>query len=108
MENLWAAYERGDAVAHHAILSGDSRAVHPDGTLHPRKPTGQEIAAAPINQYSLTHLQAVPIATMQRSSLIVEVAVSSGGSPVTVKFAIGEVWAKQAANGSAATIRRRS
>jgi hypothetical protein len=64
--------------------------------LHPRRPTGQEIAAAPINQYSLTHLQAVPIATMQRSSLIAEVAVSSGGSPVTVKFAVGEVWAKQA------------
>jgi len=94
MENLWAAYKRGDAVAHHAILSDDYRAVHPDGTLHPPRPTGQEIAAAPINQYSLTHLQAVPIATMQRSSLIAEVAVSSGGSPVTVKFAVGEVWAK--------------
>jgi hypothetical protein len=33
---------------------------------------------------------------MQRSSLLAEVAVSSGGSPVTVKFAVGEVWAKQA------------
>jgi hypothetical protein len=61
IENLWAAYKRGDAVAHNAILSDGYRAVRPDGTLHPRKPTAQEIAAALIDQYSLTQLQAVPI-----------------------------------------------
>jgi hypothetical protein len=61
IENLWAAYERGDAVAHNAILSDDYRAIRPDGTLHPRKPTAQEIAPALIDQYSLTQLQAVPI-----------------------------------------------
>jgi hypothetical protein len=67
------------------------------GALHPRKPTAQEIAAALIDQYSLTQLQAVPIGhDGALATCITEVVVSSGGSPVTIKFAVGEVWAKQA------------
>jgi hypothetical protein len=50
-----------DAVTHNAILSDDYRALRPDRTSHRRKPTAQEIAAAPSDQYSLTHWQAVPI-----------------------------------------------
>ena len=84
-------------MAHNAILSDDYRAVHHDRTLHPRKATAQEIAAAPIDQCLLTHLQAVAIAhDGALVTYIAEVVVSSGGSPVTVKFAVGEVWARQA------------
>jgi hypothetical protein len=75
----------------------DYRAVHPEGTLHPRKPAAQEIAAAPIDRYSLTQLPAVPIG--HDGALVTHVAegmVSSGGSAVTVKFAVGEVWSRQA------------
>jgi hypothetical protein len=97
IENLRAAYERGDAVAPNAILSDDDRAVRPDGILHPCKPTTREIAAALIDQYSLTQLQAVPIGhDGALATCITELVVSSGGWPVTIKFDAGEVWAKQA------------
>jgi ketosteroid isomerase-like protein len=65
--------------------------------LHPRKPTAQEVAAAPIDRYSLTQLQAVPIGhDGALATYIAVVVIGSGGSPVTVKFAVGEVWVKQA------------
>jgi len=97
IETLWAAYKRRDVIAHNAILSDDHRAVHPDGTLHPRKPTAQEIAAASIDRYSLTQLQAAPIGhDGALVTYVAEVVVSSGGSPVTVKFAVGEVCSRPA------------
>jgi len=78
-------------LATNVILSDAYRSVHLDGTLPPPKPTAQEIAAGPIDQYSLAHLQAVPIGhDGALATYIAEVVVCSGRSPVTVKFAFGE------------------
>jgi hypothetical protein len=60
----------------------------PPARVPPRKPTAED-CRAPIDRYSLTQLQAVPIGHDLRGG--------GGGRwriPVTVKFAVGEVWAK--------------
>jgi hypothetical protein len=96
IEPLRAEYKRGGAIARNAIFSDDYGTVHPGGTLHPRKPTAQEIAAAPIDQYSRTHLQAVPSATMERSSLTSPKWWSAAADRLSPSNSPSEVWARQA------------
>lgn len=62
LRRLWDAYTGFDAATHDDILAEDYRAVHPDGTVHLGKPTTEDIAAAPIEDYGLSELQAWPIA----------------------------------------------
>lgn len=95
LRRLWDAYTSFDAATHHDILAEDYRAVHPDGTVHLGKPTTEDIAAAPIEDYRLSELQAWPIGDEAAlATYTAEVEVRSHGSAARFKFAVGEVWAK--------------
>lgn len=96
LREVWDAYQRLDAPAHNAILTDDYTAVHPDGSVHPRPPTAQEIAAAPIGDYSLTEVRAVPLGPDSALvNYLADVDVPSNGSPMRVKFVVGEIWLKR-------------
>ncbi len=93
---LWDAYKNKDAAAHHQFLTDDYTAVHPDGTLHSGKPTAQQIAAAPIAGYKLSHLRVAPIgADAALVTYIAEVEIPGGNPPARAQFAVSEVWVKQ-------------
>jgi hypothetical protein len=95
LRELWDAHLRLGEAAHSAILATEYRAVHPDGNVHIGKPSAEEIAAAPIEDYWLRELQTwlageeAAIATYTA-----EVEVRSGESPRRFKFEVGEVWSK--------------
>ncbi len=92
---LWDAYKNKDAAAHNAFLTDDYTAVHPDGTLHSGKPTAQEIAAAPIAGYKLSHLCVAPIEVDAAIvTYIAEVEIPGNTPPAHAQFAVGEVWVK--------------
>jgi hypothetical protein len=92
---IWDAYLRIDAAAHGAILMEEYRAVHPDGTVHVGKPSAEEIAARPIEDYWLTELQAWPAGDEAAiATYTAEVEVRSGRSAKRFKFEVGEVWLK--------------
>ena len=96
LEKIWDAYTAFDAETHNALLAEDYRAVHPDGSVHPGKPTADEIKAAPIEDYWLRELQAWPIGEEAAlATYVAEVEVRSHGSAARFKFAVGEVWAKR-------------
>ncbi|MGB7845051.1 MAG: nuclear transport factor 2 family protein [Candidatus Acidiferrum sp.] len=97
LRELWDAYLRIDAPAHSAILTEEYRAVHPDGTVHMGKPSAEEIAAAPIEDYWLKDLQAWPAGEEAAiATYTAEVEVRSGLSAKRFKFEVGEVWLKSA------------
>jgi uncharacterized protein DUF4440 len=92
---LWDAYLQNDAAAHNATLTEEYRAVHADGTVHLGKPSAEEIAAAPIEDYWLTGLQAWPTGDEAAiATYTAEVEVRSGLSAKRFKFEVGEVWLK--------------
>jgi Domain of unknown function (DUF4440) len=95
LRELWDAYVRIDAAAHSRILMEEYRAVHPNGTVHIGKPSAQEIAAAPIEDYWLRELQAWPAGEEAAiATYTAEVEVRSGLSAKRFKFEVGEVWLK--------------
>jgi hypothetical protein len=95
LRDLWDAYVRIDEAAHSAILMEEYRAVHPDGSVHLGKPSAKEIAAAPIEDYWLTELQAWPAGDEAAiAAYTAEVEVRSGLSAKRLKFEVGEVWLK--------------
>jgi len=99
IENLWAAYKRGKCGCPQRYPQRRLARVRPDGSLHPRKPTTQEIAsAAPIDRYSLPQLQ-LPIG--HDEALAPHIAEG-------VVRSLGECGRNRWANRKAATIRRRS
>lgn len=96
LQELWDAYVCSDMASHSAILANDYRAVHPDGSVHVGKPSAQDLAAAPIEDYWLKELQAWPIG--EEAALVTyaaEVEVRNQLSAARHKFAVGEVWAKR-------------
>ena len=105
---LWDAYLRIDGAAHRRVLAKEYRAVHPDGTVHIGKPSAKEIAAAPIEDYSLRELQVWP--TGEEAATIAtytaEVEARSGLSANRFKFEVGEVWLREGGPWSAATARQ--
>lgn len=91
---LWDAYVTFDVPVHNEILADDFHAVHPNGTVHFGKPTAEEMAATPIEDYWLTEMQAWPLG--EEAALvtcIAEVEVREHLSAARHKFAVGEVWA---------------
>jgi ketosteroid isomerase-like protein len=94
IHRIWDAYRKGDAAAHSALLADDYTAVHPDGSVHLRKPTAQEIRSAPIGAYILSDLRVVP--TGSDAALANYLAtVEIPDAPKLGKFVVGEVWVKQ-------------
>ena len=61
VEEVWNAYLAVDQEAHSAVLADDYRAVHPDGSVHVGKPSAQEIAAAPIEDYGSGSSEVWPV-----------------------------------------------
>ncbi len=93
---LWDAWKNKDAATHNAILADDYTGVYPDGTLHSGKPTAQQITAAPIAAYKLSHLRVAPVgADAALVTYIAEVEIPGGSPPAHAQFAVGEVWVKQ-------------
>jgi len=89
----WDAWKNNDAAALSTVLADDYSAVHPDGTVHAGKPTGQEIAAAPITSYDLARLRVASVGPdAALVTCIAEVEIPSGEH---VHVAVGEVWVKQ-------------
>lgn len=94
---IWEHYKNQEAEAHNALLADDYQAVFPDGTLHNRKPTPQEIAQAPLTAYSLVEVKAVPLGPdAALVTYTAEVDGPSGGKIIHVTYQVGEVWVRRA------------
>jgi hypothetical protein len=90
----WAAFKKGDAVAFSAITTEDYRAVTANGALHFYRPTAQEMAAVPINQYIVSQFQALPIGhDGALATYVAQVLFQNSDTPL--KIAFGEVWVKE-------------
>lgn len=95
LQKIWDAYLVADETAHSEALAEDYRAVHPDGTVHVRKPSAVEMAAAPIEDYWLRVLQAWPVGEEGAiATYTAEVEVRVGLSAQRFRFEVGEVWMK--------------
>ena len=95
IEKLWDAYLALDAPAHAQFLADDYRAIHPDGSTRVGKPTADEIAAKPIEDYWLREVQAWPVgAEGAIATYTAEVEVRNGLHAERNQFAVGEVWMK--------------
>jgi hypothetical protein len=95
LQKIWDAYLVADEETHSAFLADDYRAVHPDGTIHIGRPSAEEMAAEPIEDYWLRDLQAWPVGNEGAIvSYTAEVEVRSGLSAQRLQFAVGEVWMK--------------
>jgi hypothetical protein len=96
IRDQWDAYIRVDESAHSAILAQDFRAVDPYGTVHIGRPSAKQIAAAPIEDYWLTDLQALALGEKAAlNTYTAEVQVRTGESSQRFKFEVGEVWLRQ-------------
>ncbi|HYX71040.1 MAG TPA: nuclear transport factor 2 family protein [Terriglobales bacterium] len=94
---IWEHYKNQEAEAHNAILADDYQAVFPDGTLHNRKPTPQEIAQAPLTAYKLVQVKAVPLGPdAALVTYTAEVDGPSSGKIIHVAYQVGEVWVRRA------------
>jgi len=96
IQQIWDAYRKGDATAHNAHLTDDYTAVHPDGSVHSRKPTAQEIQAAPIGEYILSDIRVVPTGPETALANYLATVEVPGENAKLVKFYVGELWVKQA------------
>ena len=94
---IWEHYKNHEAEAHNALLADDYQAVFPDGTLHNRKPTPQEMAQAPLTAYSLVQVKAAPLGPdAALVTYTAEVDGPSGGKIIHVAYQVGEVWVRRA------------
>jgi len=93
IDRIWETYLAKDQAAHSALLADDYRAIHPDGSVHEGKPTAEEIAAVPIEDYWLREVQAWPVGTEAAiATYNVEVEVRRGLQAERHRMAVGEVW----------------
>jgi hypothetical protein len=97
IQKIWDAYLVADEATHSQFLADDYRAVHPDGTVHLGKPSTEEMAAAPIEDYWLRGLEAWPVG--QEGAIVTynaQVEVRQDLSAQRFQFTVGEVWMKHA------------
>ena len=93
VEKIWQAYLQIDRETHSELLAEDYRAVHPDGTVRMGKPSAEEMAAAPMEDYWLREMEAWPVG--EEGAIVTytaEVEVRSGLSARRMRFRVGEVW----------------
>jgi ketosteroid isomerase-like protein len=96
IQRIWHAYQVGDATAHNALLADDYAAVFPDGSLHPRRPTEEEIRASPMERFSLRNVQVVPVTSdTAMAHYVAEVEGPLSGKQVRLKWQVGELWVKR-------------
>ena len=94
---IWEHYKNQEAEAHNALLADDYQAVFPDGSLHNRKPTPQEIAQAPLTVFRLERVKAVPLGPAAALvTYTAEVDGPSGSKIIHVTYQVGEVWVRRA------------
>lgn len=95
LQKVWDAYLAADEKAHSELLAEDYRAVHPDGTVRVGKPSAEEMAAEPIEDYWLRDLETWPVGEEGAiATYTAEVEVRNGLSARRFQFAVGEVWMK--------------
>jgi hypothetical protein len=94
LRKVWNAWVRRDEAAHDELLAEDYRAVYPDGTVHAGRPSAEEMAAQPVEDYWLTELQAWPVG--EEAAIVSYVAeVQVPGNTARFHFLVGEVWVKR-------------
>jgi ketosteroid isomerase-like protein len=96
IRRIWQAYKDGDIEAHNALLAEDYTAIFPDGSLHLRRPTLEEIRANPLSSYALSELRVT--AVMPETALASYLADVEGplhGKWVHIRWRVGEVWVKR-------------
>ncbi len=87
------AFKKGDAATYNTYLTEDYRSITAIGTLHFYRPTSQEFASFPIDQFIVSQLQAVPIG--QEGALVTYILQLIPLNTSALKLAVGEVWVKQ-------------
>src|SRR5215831_7729439 len=96
IQRIWQHYQKGNASAHNELLADDYTAVFPDGSLHLRRPTREEILASPMTGFSLTKLQVAQLTgEAALANYVADVDGPSGGSLVHLRWQVGEIWVKR-------------
>jgi hypothetical protein len=92
LQELWDAYRSGDAERHNAILADDYESIHPDGSIHRRRPTAGEIAAAPLADYLLDGLEVWPVAPGCLLARYAAHVTAPGETSARHHWVVAEVW----------------
>jgi ketosteroid isomerase-like protein len=96
IDRIWQSYRRGDIDAHNALLADDYTAIFPDGSLHLRKPTLEEIRASPMATFALSEVRVVQVtADTALASYIADVEGPLEGKTVHIRWRVGEFWVKR-------------
>jgi hypothetical protein len=96
IRRIWQAYKDGDIDAHNALLAEDYTAIFPDGSLHLRRPTLEEIRSTPLSSYALSELRITPLtAETALASYLADVEGALHGKWVHLRWRVGEVWVRR-------------
>ena len=96
MHRIWEAYRKGDLDAHNALLAEDYTAIFPDGSLHLRKPTLEEIRKSPMSSFALSDVHVVQVTPdTALASYIADVEGPIQGKTVHIRWRVGELWVKR-------------
>jgi ketosteroid isomerase-like protein len=96
IHRIWQAYKDGDVDAHNALLADDYTAIFPDGSLHLRRPTLEEIRSNPLSSYALNDVRVVPVTPdVALASYVADVEGPLRGKWTHIRWRAGEVWVKR-------------
>lgn len=93
IRRIWQAYKNGDIDAHNGLLAEDYTAIFPDGSLHLRRPTLEEIRANPMSSYALSEVQVAPVTPdAALATYLADVEGPLHGKWTHIRWRVGEVW----------------
>jgi len=96
IRRIWQAYKNGDIEAHNGHLAEDYAAIFPDGSLHLRPPTLEEIRSNPMSSYALSELRVTPVTPdTALASYLADVEGPLHGNWTHIRWRVGEVWVKR-------------
>ena len=96
IHRIWQAYGKGDIDAHNALLADDYTAVFPDGTLHLRRPTLEEIRSSPMSSFALSDLRVAQVTPdTALASYVADVEGPLHGKTIHIRWRVGELWVRR-------------
>lgn len=96
IHRIWQSYGNADVDAHNALLSEDYGAIFPDGSLHLRKPTLEEIRSSPMSSFVLTDLRIVQVTPdTALANYVADVEGPVEGKTIHIRWRVGELWVKR-------------
>jgi len=96
IHRIWQAYGKGDIDAHNALLADDYTAIFPDGTLHLRRPTLEEIRSNPMSSFALSELRVTQVTPdTALASYVADVEGPLHGKTIHIRWRVGELWVKR-------------